>query len=174
MTGILFLLALALVMNSREGLAQNDHDGWKVLQALEKGYLAYTSKHDVHFRCYTLIRQSLDRTNNSATFAASFQLGDDTTRIDITNVAEVGKSTDNINLHFGWNGDPNELSITVLYSDYKTCYIATRSDDPQSCCMWVFFNTSKKDVESCLNRFKSKCGPDVINAYEEEKCGRPK
>lgn len=175
MTGFLFLLGVAVVMTSRGCLAQNEDDAWKALQAMESGYLAYTTKADVPFRCFSLIRQSLDTSNKTATFDASFQVGDDTTRIKRTNLAVVGQSPDTIHLHVDIHGTPRELTVKALYSDYRTCYISTNSHIGKPVCfMWVFFNTTEQDVESCLNRLKSKCGPDVTKVYDDERCGHPK
>lgn len=173
MIAILFLFYVAAALNSRECHAQNDTDAWKFIQAFNRGYLAYTTEKDTSYQCFTLARQSVDIANKLAVYAASFQLGANLARINVTQVASIGDTPDTIHLYFRRNGTPKELDVKVLYSDYKSCYISSNPHGVPACRMWIFSSAKGQDVESCLNRLKSQCNADITDVYDEERCGAP-
>lgn len=104
MTGVIMLFFVALVVNSRKCHAQDNDDAWMLLQGFGGGYLAYTTDNNKDYQCFTLNRLAIYSTNKGAVYAASFEEGDNPTRINTTQVANVCKSSHSIELTFEEDG----------------------------------------------------------------------
>lgn len=172
MTRILYLLAMAVVMISRGSHTEDNHDAWKVIQAFEKHYLAYTTNQDTLFECASFIRQSIETSNMTAVYTVSFELADSTDLINLTVVELIYGAPDTIGFFFNIGVD-QEIAETLIYTDYKTCFATKFPRDGKMCTLWLSFDATKEDVNTCLDDFKSLCGEYVTNVYGEDRCGVP-
>lgn len=173
MTIIGLLLAVAIVMISRVSQAKDSHDAWKVVQSFENEYLAYTTKNETLFECFSLVRQSISNSNKSAVFTAKFELGDSTQRVNLKALAMINGKPDTVDVVFTLMGVKQELHETILYTDYKTCYLSVFPRNSTICNLWATFNATKDDINTCLHRFELLCEAGVTNVYTKERCGVP-
>lgn len=175
MTALLQILAMTVVIISKGYNAEDADDAWKVIQNFEKQYLAYTTNSQTFFECLTLKRQTLESSNKSAMFAATFEVADSTNKLHLDVLQIVNGAPDSIDMRVTLLDIEQELHETVKYSDYKTCYITVLPSGSKVCHLWMSLNSTKKEVKACMNRLDDPvCEGDVTDVFQKEKCGDPK
>ncbi|KAM7302698.1 uncharacterized protein ISCGN_018206 [Ixodes scapularis] len=69
------------------------------------------------------------------------------------------------------DGEMLLLNLTLVYTNYKTCFIFTIGNAGSQCSLYVASNATTEEIQNCREKYPAECGTEIVDTFNTALCG---